>query len=145
MSAKATINGVVSKYSFREAENGKKANLWMLVEWPSQNQNAQWPDRLAIKAFGTVAERANRLVREGVQITAECKIEPKSATDANGEKIYYADYIMQSFRVGEDQREPEKPRARGSAPKPMPPPPEPTPAEGEYYDPTGDPADDIPF
>ena len=143
MSAKATITGVVSRYNFREAENGKKANLWMLVEWPSQNQNAQWPDRLAIKAFGAVAERANRLVGEGTQITAECKIEPKSATDANGAKIYCADYIMQSFRVGDDQSEPKRPAPKAQAAKANPPPP--VPAEGEYYDPIADPDGDIPF
>ena len=145
MSAKATIAGVVSRYNFHEAENGKKANLWMLVEWPSQNQNAQWPDRLAIKAFGAVAERANRLVGEGTQITAECKIEPKSATDANGAKIYYADYIMQSFTVGDDQSEPKRAAPKAQAAKPPPSPVPPPPAEGEYYDPTADPDGDIPF
>lgn len=137
MTAKATISGVVSKYSFREAANGKKANLWMLVEWPSSNPNAQWPDRLSIKAFGAVAERADRVVRDGVQITAECKIEPKSDTNKEGSKIYTADFIMQSFSVGEDQSEPEKPIPTKAKAKP--------PAPAEYYDPTVDPDGDIPF
>ena len=141
MSAKATISGVVSKYSFREAANGKKANLWMLVEWPSTIPNAEWPDRLAVKAFGAVAERADRLVRDGVQITAECKIEPKSDTNRSGDKIYTADFIMQSFSVEEDQSEPGKPVTAKAKAKPAADPP----LSDEYYDPIADPDGDIPF
>lgn len=143
MSAKATITGTVRRYSFREAADGKKANSWMLVEWPSQNTNAQWPDRLAVKAFGAVAERADRVVREGAQITAECKIEPKSDTSAKGDKIYTAEFVMQSFRVEDDQTEPHKPVARAGAAKPAA--QIKATAEGEYYDPTADPDSDIPF
>ena len=139
MSATATISGVVSKYSFREAANGKKANLWMLVEWPSSNPNAQWPDRLAVKAFGAVAERADRVVRQGVQITAECKIEPKSDTNQRGDKIYTTEFILQSFRTDEDQSEAQTSASGKGKAAPQ------GAGAGGYYDPIADPDGDIPF
>lgn len=138
----ATVTGTIEKCNYREGDDQKGPSLWILVAFPSSNPKAQYPDRLSLSAFGKKASGYGPIVGEGMLIEASCSVRPRTIKQEDGGRRYECEFIVESLRTEDDQREPRNERQAPKAAPQRPRPDHRAPVPPKYDD---DPDADIPF
>ena len=120
----ATVAGTIERCNYRAGDDQKGPSLWMLVAFPSSNPKAQYPDRLSLSAFGKKASEYGPIVGEGMLIEASCSVRPRTIKQEDGGRRYECEFIIESLRTEDDQRDPRNerppPKAAPQRPRPSP-------------------------